>query len=341
MADKNMEAQISVEFEEATSRQSLNSGETINTLWGKVKRWLTDLKTVAFSGSYKDLSDTPTTATTDTDGLMSAEDKGKLEWLLNPNLLINPDFKINQRGISGTFSEVDKYFVDRWKLVSGTVTVNSDGTITLNGRIEQVFETPPTLETPLTLETVLNYEAYFTVSSDGGSIGVSCYMERTSDKFIVKILSVVVEGSGDIISWTKLEAGASATPFIAPDPVEELRKCQRYYRVITNTMIQPYMYYTNLLLYFIPIKDMRDDGVAPTVTISGTINDFSGIVIYDYYGGTKVGDIDTIDASFPKGWGVYLNAHTVFNPSGLTGTLRIADGARVIVDAEIYQGGAT
>lgn len=74
-----MEAQISVEFEEATSRQSLNSGETINTLWGKVKRWLSDLKVVCFSGSYNDLSDTPTTATKDTDGLMSAEDKSKLD----------------------------------------------------------------------------------------------------------------------------------------------------------------------------------------------------------------------------------------------------------------------
>ena len=60
MADKNMEAQISVEFEEATSRQSLNSGETINTLWGKVKRWLSDLKAICFSGSYIDLSDRPT-----------------------------------------------------------------------------------------------------------------------------------------------------------------------------------------------------------------------------------------------------------------------------------------
>ena len=79
MADKNMEAQISVEFEEATSRQSLNSGETINTLWSKVKRWLSDLKAVAFSGSYNDLSDKPTTATTDTDGLMSSSDKNKLD----------------------------------------------------------------------------------------------------------------------------------------------------------------------------------------------------------------------------------------------------------------------
>ena len=79
MADKKMEAQISVEFEEATSRQSLNSGERINILWSKVKRWLSDLKAVAFSGSYSDLSDTPTTATTTHDGLMSAEDKTKLD----------------------------------------------------------------------------------------------------------------------------------------------------------------------------------------------------------------------------------------------------------------------
>ena len=61
MADKNMEAQISVEFEEVTSRQSLNSGETINTLWGKVKRWLSDLKAVAFSGLFlKNNSISPT-----------------------------------------------------------------------------------------------------------------------------------------------------------------------------------------------------------------------------------------------------------------------------------------
>ncbi|MBP0956986.1 MAG: hypothetical protein J5997_06440, partial [Oscillospiraceae bacterium] len=58
----------------------------------------------------------------------------------NPNLLINPDFRINQRGISGTFSDTGKYFVDRWRLVSGAVTVNSDGTLTLNGSICQPLE---------------------------------------------------------------------------------------------------------------------------------------------------------------------------------------------------------
>lgn len=70
---------INVEFDEATSRQQLNSGENISTLFGKIKKVFSDLKSVCFSGSYKDLSDTSTTATKDTDGFMSASDKAKLD----------------------------------------------------------------------------------------------------------------------------------------------------------------------------------------------------------------------------------------------------------------------
>ena len=51
----------------------------------------------------------------------------------NPNLLINPDFKINQRGASTytTTSESPIYTVDRWMLSRGKATVNSDGTVTV------------------------------------------------------------------------------------------------------------------------------------------------------------------------------------------------------------------
>lgn len=56
---KEIDADINVEFEQTVSRQSLNSGEEIKTLFGKIKKFLTDLKAVAFSGSYDDLSDTP------------------------------------------------------------------------------------------------------------------------------------------------------------------------------------------------------------------------------------------------------------------------------------------
>lgn len=46
-------------FTEAKTRESINSGETTSTLWGKVKKWFSDLKIVAFSGKYKDLDEKP------------------------------------------------------------------------------------------------------------------------------------------------------------------------------------------------------------------------------------------------------------------------------------------
>ena len=79
MAEKNMNAKISVEFEETANRQQLSSGDNLPTLFGKIKKIISDLSTSAFSGSYNDLSDKPTTATTDTDGLMSSSDKNKLD----------------------------------------------------------------------------------------------------------------------------------------------------------------------------------------------------------------------------------------------------------------------
>lgn len=54
-------------FTMAVSRANINSGETYSTIFGKIKKWFNDLKTVAFSGSYNDLSDQPNipTATSD------------------------------------------------------------------------------------------------------------------------------------------------------------------------------------------------------------------------------------------------------------------------------------
>lgn len=60
MAQRNFKnTKIYIAFTEATSRQQLNSGDNIATLFGKIKKFLSDLKTIAFSGSYNDLSDTP------------------------------------------------------------------------------------------------------------------------------------------------------------------------------------------------------------------------------------------------------------------------------------------
>ena len=140
--------------------------------------------------------------------------KGKIPTVSNPNLLINPNFKINQRGVSGVFSETGKYFVDRWRLVSGTVTVNSDGTLTLDGSICQP------------LENAAGANVTASVSA-----GTAVY-DDTAKTF-------TITGNGDVISWAKLEIGSAATNFSPPDPATELMKCYRFFYRVGRGIANP------------------------------------------------------------------------------------------------------
>ena len=111
------DTKINVEFDEATSRQQLNSGDNISTLFGKIKKIFSDLKSVCFSGSYKDLNDTPTTATADTDGLMSATDKTKLNGIATgANKYTHPSYTAKSSGLY-------KVTVDATGHVSATTAV--------------------------------------------------------------------------------------------------------------------------------------------------------------------------------------------------------------------------
>lgn len=62
-------------FSTASSRQNINSGETIATIFGKIKKYFTDLKAVAFSGSYNDLSNKPTIPTVN-NGTLTIQENG-------------------------------------------------------------------------------------------------------------------------------------------------------------------------------------------------------------------------------------------------------------------------
>ena len=66
MAQRNLNADINVGFENAASRQLPVSGESLPTVIGKVSRYCADLNPVAFSGSYADLTGVPAPLTFDT-----------------------------------------------------------------------------------------------------------------------------------------------------------------------------------------------------------------------------------------------------------------------------------
>lgn len=50
---------VTVEFQQAGTRENIESRETFKMIFGKVKKWFADLKTVAFTASYWDLVDAP------------------------------------------------------------------------------------------------------------------------------------------------------------------------------------------------------------------------------------------------------------------------------------------
>lgn len=129
-------------------------------------------------------------------------DKIRWDGLCNQNLLDNPNFHVNQRGASGIISTAG-YFVDRWKLTSGSVKINSDGSLTLNGTITQTFEEP-----------------FGTDVVSSANAGTTSYDNSTR--------TYSLSASGETIIWAKLEHGSVATEFVAPDPTAELAKCQRY-----------------------------------------------------------------------------------------------------------------
>lgn len=56
-------AENTTAFTAAHARENLKSGESHATLFGKIVKWFSDLKAVAFSGSYNDLSNKPTIPT--------------------------------------------------------------------------------------------------------------------------------------------------------------------------------------------------------------------------------------------------------------------------------------
>lgn len=56
-------AENTTAFTAASARENLKSGESHATLFGKIVKWFADLKTVAFSGNYNDLSNKPTIPT--------------------------------------------------------------------------------------------------------------------------------------------------------------------------------------------------------------------------------------------------------------------------------------
>ena len=252
---------------------------------------------------------------------------GLIDRMLNPNLLFNPDFKINQRGISGEFTETGKYFVDRWKLVSGTVTINDDGTITLNGVIRQEFE-----------PCLINYN---TVNTYVGSVsaGVISITNALYLGYRRYVSDVTITGINDTIEWAKLEPSTSrinphpATPFITPNPIDELAKCQRYY--IRNAIARKpfgcgYAVNSSIANIFIPMNPLRSN-----ITNDGIHFDNLALVGYGHTTNSESAIVTQVTNIAMLYNGISLQMVSSDLTQGYTYMPYLKDGGYIIFDAEI------
>ena len=180
----------------------------------------------------------------------------------NPNLLINPDFKVNQRGLT-TYNESD-YSFDRWKIYNTTVKQLDNGISYKGG--STTTNSLGNLENYISqiLDTELNEE--FTISIKVSSILGSFRLEAMKkggdslhgkDAIIGKkeitsngIHTLTLDGSSTPLSiirfgttsqngactieWVKLEKGKHATAFIHPIYSEEYKKCMWYFQQIVG-----------------------------------------------------------------------------------------------------------
>lgn len=99
-------------FSMAASRANIVSGETLSVLFGKISKWFNDLKAVAFSADYADLTGTPTIGT----GSLTLDQNGGSITTFSANATSNQTFSV---------------ITDKWHTM--TATVSSSGQISFSG----------------------------------------------------------------------------------------------------------------------------------------------------------------------------------------------------------------
>lgn len=250
----------------------------------------------------------------------------------NRNLIINWYFgnPVNQRDVSGTISSAG-YFLDRWKLVSGSVTINTDG-ITLNGTMQQVLETAP----------VGTVTASALTQAGVGEV-VPTYNRETK--------TVTVTAAGKKLVAVKLELGTEQTLAHREDGVwvlneipdygDELTKCMRYLQVLaapydTSGNGVAIGYANNTVDLWVPIPLAVPMRISPTPTIP------TGGVALLKVGKTSGSPKDVTRVT--GGWAMQTGGacsmrSLIFSSSGLTAgetyTLFMQQGAQIVLSAEL------
>lgn len=251
----------------------------------------------------------------------------------NPNLLLNSNFRVDQRG-RGTYTNNTTrpmYTLDRWMSINTKVVYNVDGTAT----ITSLATTDKSAWFKQILEHAINDTC--TLSCNITAVTGSAYLyNHANGKKIVKGLNTVTlsylkeasielkQGASITIEWIKLEKGSKATAYVAPNYANELQRCMMYYNVV-NTSLNGY-FTTQMYVGCETLLNMR---TKPTVKGVGSI------WVYYYGGNTKYKFSDLQSIVLTK----YSEITLLVAPSGASQqnmTVVFDEDSYIELDAEVY-----
>lgn len=177
LIDKNVSTGT-VAFTEASSRTNIATGESQSTLWGKIKKWFTDLKAVAFSGSFADLNNKEVgsgtvTFTPDTSAvrvnIASGETLSQMFKVINANLGVIPNtFSVTwMNGFSGNVDTLQY-----GHLFYLNVRFSNNGNVGINSRILEINVTP-------------TYASYKCFNAMGSTKSILLFLGKQNEKLIL------------------------------------------------------------------------------------------------------------------------------------------------------------
>lgn len=101
-------------FLEADARENIVSGEKLSSIFGKIRKWFSDLKTVAFTGSYNDLTNKP-----------NIPSVGNGTITITQNGTYKGSFSMNQSGSTDIELSDTNTDSDTWRPVQDNLTSSS------------------------------------------------------------------------------------------------------------------------------------------------------------------------------------------------------------------------
>ena len=240
---------VTASFTEAEQDADIQTGEELTVLFGKIKKRFSVVNKLVNGAVY-------------------------------PNLLDNSDYKIAQAGYNGAHGNT-AYLCDRWSKYIVTGSMTDDGMLlTPSGAGAWIIQYKLLTDTGLSEgDTVtLTVRVNGTVYSGSATLQIkSAAVDADSmvDTDDIRAAAFIPAGNTDKIAvyivikqtctltWTKLEKGSVATPYVPKGYGAELAECMRYYQKSEDDLYAvPYGGKSYIVHEFgVPMR------VAPTVTL--------------------------------------------------------------------------